>query len=402
MKRGVVVETNTRLGNRLRSLRQHHFPQAITQRQLSQALGLSGALVSSWESGAAVPPEERLAAYALLFSSQRSVEADVVRLLPEEDLTREEDLAREKLLDDLRSLRNSVLDEPAAEAVRETGALGGRFLHYADGQPITILCTPLSSRQLGYSDEAARNADLLPAVQYTTNENHPNFVRNLYNADIDSLVELVGHVRAENPTADVSWVTYDRISTADQLTGHLILLGGVDENLEEVPIGTVNVLEVLRDRLESPVRMEWDEDGVEFDGEVQLLMDAEGVPTSDLEKAVSRESHRPRWVRGSSDERGRQYHRGVPQLISDVAIIQRTRNPFNPGASATRFGGMFSRGTYGSVRAFTDARFRSRNEQWLDNNLDPEDFWLLLRVPVIAGTTMTPDLGRSSTRIRTS
>lgn len=398
----VVAEVNARLGNRLRALRQHHFPLAITQRQLSQAMGLSGALVSSWESGAAIPPEERLSAYALLFCTQRSVEGEAVQLLSEEDLTRDEELAREKLYDDLRSLRNSVLDEPSAEPAREVGALGGRFLHYSDGQPVTVLCTPLSSRQLGYTLAKAEVADLLPAVQYSTNENHPNFVRNLYNADIDALVELIGHVRAESPTAEVNWVTYDRVNSADQLTGHLILLGGVDENLDEVPIGTVSVLQVLRDRLESPVTMAWDEDGVEFDGEVRLLLDSEGNPTSDPQKAVSNEAHRPWWVRGNSDERGRHYYRGVPQLTSDVAVIQRTRNPFNPGATATRFGGMFSRGTYGSVRAFTDARFRSRNEQWLENNLDPEDFWMLLRVPVIAGTTMTPDLGRSSTRLRTS
>ncbi|GLY27666.1 hypothetical protein Kisp02_10310 [Kineosporia sp. NBRC 101731] len=392
---------NTRLGNRLRSLRQHHYSQVVTQRQLSTALRLSGALISSWESGSAVPPEDRLNGYARFFCSERSIEGAVARLLPEEELTPDEEYTRERLFEDLRALRNEVLDEPG-DFGRETGALGGRFLHYADGQPITILCTPLSARQLGYDDARAQTGDLLPAVQYTTNQHHPNYVRNLGNADIDALIELVGHVRAENPTADVQWMTYDRVSSADQFTGHLILLGGVDENIQEVPDGTVSVLGVLRDQLDVPIRLQWDEDGIEFDGEVQVLLDGEGIPTSDLEKVQVREPHRPEWVAGTSDSRNRQYLRGVPQLLSDVAIIQRTRNPFNPGASATRFGGMFSRGTYGAVRAFTDARFRSRNEQWLENTLESEDFWMLLRVPVIAGTTMTPDLGRAATRIRTS
>jgi transcriptional regulator with XRE-family HTH domain len=398
-----VADPNSRLGNRLRSLRQRTFSEAITQRQLSQALGLSGALVSSWESGAVSPPEERLAAYALLFCTPRSVIGNQVRLLPEEELTHDEDLERETLLDELRALRNTGKEEPVVEPPQETGALGGKFLYYADNQPITILCTPLSNRQLGYSDQQAENADLLPAVQYTTNEKHPNFVRNLYNADIDALLELVGHLRAENPLADVSWLTYDRVSRADQLTGHLILLGGVDENLTSVPIGrSVDVLQILRDRLESPIRMQWDEDGIEFDGEVQLSIDSDGRPTTDPKEVVDREPYRPEWLPGTDDERGRQYYRRVPQLTSDVAVVQRSHNPFNPGVSATRFGGMFSRGTYGAVRAFTDARFRQRNEQWLEGNLDPEDFWMLLRVPVIAGTTMTPDLGRSSTRLRTS
>nr|WP_269329453.1 helix-turn-helix transcriptional regulator [Kineosporia babensis] len=390
------------MGSRLRALRNRQFPQALTQKQVSQALGLSGALVSSWESGAATPPEDRLAGYALLFCTERSLQGDKLIPLDEDALSQEEEFARERLFDELRALRNSVLDEPS-EQDRETGALGGRFLYYADGQPVTILCTPLSSRQLGYTQQRAQAGELLPAVQYTTNENHPNFVRNLYNADIDALVELVGHVRAESPTAEVSWLTYDRVSSADQLTGHLILLGGVDESLGEVPIGgSTTVLEILRERLDTPVRMQWDPDGVEFDGEVQIPLDAENIPTTEPANAVTTESHRPKWVRGTDDDRNRRFHLGAPELTSDVAIVHRSRNPFNPGSTATRFGGMFSRGTYGAVRAFTDARFRGRNEQWVDSNVDPEDFWMLLRVSVIAGTTMTPDLGRSSTRIRYS
>ncbi len=392
---------NARLGSRLRSLRTRHFSQAITQRQLSQALGLSGALVSSWESGVAVPPEERLASYALLFCTQRSLEGDQVRLVPEQTLTEDEEGDRERLFDELRELRARIQEAPPAED-RAAGALGGQFLYYPDDQPVTILCTPLSSRQLDYTDEKANRGELYPAAQYATNLTHPNFVRNLYNADIDALLELVGHVRAENPRAEVSWLTYDRVSSADQLTGHLILLGGVDADLFEVPIGSVNVLEILRDRLENPVRMEWDEDGVEFDGEVQVMLDDEGRPTSDPAEMAKVESHRPTWEVGKDDERERAWKKGAPQLTSDVALIQRTPNPFNPGVSATRFGGMFSRGTYGAVRAFTDARFRSRNGAWVENYLDPEDFWMLVRVPVIAGTTMTPDLGRSSSRIRTS
>ena len=45
------------LGARLRELR---TGWSITQRQLSDALNLSGALVSSWEKGTATPPEGRL------------------------------------------------------------------------------------------------------------------------------------------------------------------------------------------------------------------------------------------------------------------------------------------------------------------------------------------------------
>ncbi|MBT0767822.1 helix-turn-helix transcriptional regulator [Kineosporia sp. J2-2] len=398
-----MTASGSPLANRLRTLRRHHFPQALTQRQLSQALGLSGALISSWESGAAVPPELLLRSYALFFCSDRSVRGDVVRLLPDDELTTEEQLARETLFQELRGLRQFVPDETdGPEPAGRTGALGCRFLHFPDGQPVTVLCTPLTRRQLGYSEEAAQAGDLLPVVQYMTNQNHPNFIRNLANADVDALIELVGHVRAENPATEISWLTYDRISSADQLTGHLVLLGGVDEHLGAPPAGGSYVLEVLRSRIGSPVRMRWDDDGLEFDGEVQLLLDRDGVPTSDPQDAVQFEAFRPVWVRGSDDPRGRALYRATPQLTSDIAVVQRGPNPFNPGVGVTWFGGMFSRGTYGAVRAFTDPRFRLRNMQWLESNLDPEDFWMLLRVPVVAGTTLTPDLARASTRLRTS
>jgi hypothetical protein len=66
------------------------------------------------------------------------------------------------------------------------------------------------------------------------------------------------------------------------------------------------------------------------------------------------------------------------------------------------FAGIFSRGTYGAVRAFTDATFRARNEQWLARELDPEDFWILFRVAVVADNTITPDLSRPANRLRMS
>ena len=96
-------------------------------------------------------------------------------------------------------------------------------------------------------------------------------------------------------------------------------------------------------------------------------------------------------------------NRGALELTSDVALIVRRRNPLNPSARLTWFCGMFSRGTYGAVRAFTDAKFRARNEQWLLNALDPENFWLLGQVSVFASeNTITLDLSRASNRLRMS
>ena len=388
------------LSARLKELR---IAWGVTQKQLSDALGLSGALVSSWEGGTAVPPEERLNAYARFFATRRSLVGRSAQLLSADDLTADEEQVRTELIDELVRLREEALDGPSARP-RETGALGGRFWFFPDSQPITILCTPLSQAQLEYTWEKSETGDLSPTTQYATNPSHPNAVRNLGNGDIDALLELVGHIRAENPTADVRWLTYDRITSADQLTGHVVLLGGGDIDVTPVSGDTETVLGFQR-LLDLPVTSRLPDGGdPEYDGEFVVALDGDGTPTSDPEKRRSEEVHRPRFLRNDAEPgRPRLLARGAPQLSDDVALIVRGRNPLNPGAKLTWFSGMFSRGTYGAVRAFTDATFRGRNEQWLIGAVDPEDFWLLFRVSVFAGeTTITPDLSRASRRLRMS
>ncbi|HST82318.1 MAG TPA: helix-turn-helix transcriptional regulator [Kineosporiaceae bacterium] len=389
-----------RLGERLRALRVNWN---VTQRQLSDALGLSAGLVSSWENGTAVPPEERLNGYARFFASRRSTQQRPPALVPSEDLTAEEERVRGELIDELVRLREEALDG-SAPRTRETGALGGRFWYFSDGQPITILCTPLSQAQLGYSSAAGEQGNLPPAVQYATNPSHPNAVQNLGNGDIDALLELVGHIRAENPTADVRWLTYDRIASADQLTGHLVVLGNGDAERSPLPQGDTMTVSALQKQLNSPISARWPPGGDdEFDGEFCVSIDSAGAPTGDPEKAEEIEVYKPRFLRDETlDDRPRLYARGAPQLSADVAFIIRSRSPLNPDAKLTMLCGMFSRGTYGAVRAFTDATFRTRNEQWLTKAVDPEDFWILFQVAVIADKTISPDLSRAASRLRMS
>ncbi len=389
------------LNERLRGLR-HGW--GVTQRQLSDALGLSGALVSSWEGGQAVPPEERLNGYARFFATRRSLARKPPALIAAEDLTAEEERVRGDLIDELVRLREEALQGPTP-VPRDTGALGGRFWYFPDGQPITILCTPLSQRQLDYTPERAEQGNLPLVTQYATNPSHPNAVRNLGNGDIDALLELVGHIRAENPTADVRWLTYDRVTSSDQLTGHVVVLGGGDAEISPLPLGDTSAVKAFRDALQLPVTTRWPDEDAEYGGRFVVAVDSEGRPTSDPEQQVSkREEYGPSFQRDETDpDRPRTVTRGAPELISDVAMIVRSRNPLNPTARLTLISGMFSRGTYGAVRAFTDARFRARNEQWLMNTLTFEDFWILFRVPVFASdNTITPDLGRAANRLRMS
>ena len=53
---------------------------------------------------------------------------------------------------------------------------------------------------------------------------------------------------------------------------------------------------------------------------------------------------------------------------------------------------MYGRGTYGAVRALTDARFRDRNAEYVEERFgDSDSYCILTRVPIVNGATLTPD-----------
>jgi hypothetical protein len=79
-------------------------------------------------------------------------------------------------------------------------------------------------------------------------------------------------------------------------------------------------------------------------------------------------------------------------LREDVALFARAVSPFNKERTVTICNGMYGRGTYGVVRALTDARFRDRNSDYLRSRFgDSETYCILTRVPIVDGETLTPD-----------
>jgi hypothetical protein len=62
--------------------------------------------------------------------------------------------------------------------------------------------------------------------------------------------------------------------------------------------------------------------------------------------------------------------------------------------------GMFSRGTFGAVRALIDPRFRDRNEEYVQERFTGSDtFSVLTRVDVVRGRVLTPDWTNPVTRL---
>ncbi len=452
------ARSHAALAQRLRELRTQWPSVVVTQRQLAEALGVSVPLVSSWESTTtpAVPSEGWLQAYARFFATQRSIDGDRPRLLDLRELTDEEEQARRHLVDELVELREAAA-RPLSERT-QTGALGGRFYYFPDGQPVRIIYSKLPDYELlrqppladallhavrhvlgaqhGEPDEALREASdevqhyermhqalavleeaarkvdptsehaaTLAAARATfesvgvqyANPWHPNAIATLHNGDADAVLEFVGHVRAENPGADVRWLAADEMQP-DDLTGHVVVLGGAD-SLAGAAAGPLSYLTA---RLDLPVGAQLADGGdQEYDSRFVVRLDTEGRPDANGERL---ETHEPRFV---LDEHGeRILDRGQPRLEYDVALLGRFANPLNLSATVTICSGIFSRGTYGAVRALTDATLRARNERYLAGHFDLQNFWLLLHVPVFPGPagalTLTPDLTRPFHRLRSS
>ena len=332
-----------RLAQRLRDLRERHWPEAgLTQATLAMALSsegrLSPATVSSWESAIApkLPPRSRLLTYARFFATHRSIEGDQPRLLPLEDLTDDERDAYEALETELLALRDAAKKPSVRDEVAVT-----RSWHFSDSGPVTVICAQLPKAETG---SLADPAD-------------PNYTELLSYADLDALVELHGHIRAENSTMGVFFKLSSNV-VPDDLSGHVVLLGGIAWNDKTQRLSEMTSL---------PVRQI--EDPEVQTGEI-FVVERNGIEERFL----------PKWGDGGS------------ALIEDVGLLVRTRNPLNSNRSLTICNGIHSRGVLGSVRALTDERLRDSNERYIvENFADPSNFAILMRVSVIAGQAMTPD-----------
>jgi hypothetical protein len=318
----------------------------LTQAALAKALSgeepLAPATVSSWESpvGPKVPPRSRLTAYARFFSTRRSVEAEP-QLLSFQSLTEDEKAACAKLEAELLELRAAARKPPLTEEVPV------KSWHFSGIGPVTIVCAQLPSYLTG---SLASPAD-------------PNYTELQSFADLDALVELHGHIRAENPAMEVIFKASSQVMP-DDLTGHVILLGGIAWSM---------VTERLSEMVSLPVKQVSDPEvtsgdifTVEVDGRSRRFL--------------------PKWRHNNGRDSDK------TELVEDVGLLARTPNPLNSTRTLTICNGIHSRGVLGAVRSLTDGRIRDFNERYIMQNFaDSRSFSILMRVPVISGKVMSPD-----------
>jgi hypothetical protein len=350
------------LARRLRELREDHWPdRRITQPQLAQALGdgkaLSVPLISSWESqtNPHIPPLPRLEGYAAVFATSRSFDGTEPRRLSPEEMTDEETVAMTELRQELMALRSNALRAGAADqetaAVRPVSevekSLDSGFWRFADGNTITIVCARWPTR-------------MLAEIPYTDIAD-PDYIELLTYSELDALFELHGHLRAANPANQVNLRIAGTLSP-DDYSSHLVSLGGVDWN---------TITSTAMKKLPLPVQQiaDWDTPGEQY-----FQVEENGETTR----------HKPEL------EEAADHPKGI--LREDVALFARAVSPFNRERTVTICSGMYGRGTYGVIRALTDAEFRDRNSDYLRSRFgDSDAYCILTRVPIVLGATLTPD-----------
>ena len=332
------------LARALRDLRETTWPdRALTQGQLAKALSSDGhiapATLSSWESttNPKTPSATRLTAYARFFCTRRSVEKEP-HLIPEDRLTPSE---RERF----QELESQLLGLYRPEERRVP-----RSFEF-DAGPVIVIC-PEAPHEVQGS---------------LADQSDPNFTKMQRYGDLDALIELYGHLRAENPTLDV----FHRLTSevrSDDLSSHVILLGGIGWNevtrrfqsaISQVPITQTAVPDLK-------------------DGDIFRVETSDG----------------PHSFYPDYEELGE-----GKQLLADVGYIARLRNPFKVSRTLTICNGIYSRGVFGAVRCLTDASVREENERYLAERFPEGEFAMLLRVPVVANETLSPDLQNPHARL---
>ena len=344
-----------RLARRLRELREHEWPDVtLTQAELARALSaqsrVASATLSSWESltNPKTPTTARLNAYARFFATRKSIEGKTPQLPAVDSLSDNERERFEQLEEELFALHTAIDEGQPSEAQ------GRVLLSFSDAGPVVIICPEAPEGERG-------------PLASTTSMNHTRLHRF---ADSDALLEVFGHIRAVNPDLHVLHRLPSEVQQAD-LQNHIVLLGGIGWNKT-----MRRILSDLEKRL--PIEQFDDSD----------------VPEGDpfrVKKDEGREEQVYLPVTEIND--------GESELVEDVGLLARLPNPFNFSRTMTICNGIHSKGVLGAVLAVTDETVRPANEKYLARRFPAGDFAVLVRVPVVSGQVLAPDLQNPHTRL---
>jgi transcriptional regulator with XRE-family HTH domain len=337
-----LMAAGSRLSDRLRSLREE--VPGLTQKDLAQVFEGNVSMVSMWETGRRLPPEPRLRTYARLFATRRSFAAGPLpRLVGDEELTGEELRKLRDLEEELLGLRQEAIVSGDGTAVEASPP--PHVFRLTGGAPITVVCADVPETE---RPRYAKRTDL-------------NYVRASAFADLDALLDLFGHLRAENPEERVR-IRASAELKVEEMSGHLILLGGSVWN---------EATRLLSEQIGLPLELE---------------------KVEDEEILVLRHGQEPRQFKVMLEGE---------VLREDIGVFVRVPNPQAPQHTVTICIGITTRGVRGVVQCFADYDLGGRNEEYMAARFGEEDsYGIVIRVRVSTnGEPLPPDLTRARTRL---
>jgi hypothetical protein len=271
-------------------------------------------------------------------------------LLTLDELDEDERARFQYLEEELLGLHAAILEESALPTTEVRRAV----LAFDDPGPVVIIGPRAPDEVLG----ALGNED---------DVNHNRLHRY---ADLDALIEIFGHLRALNPEMHVLHRLSSDVQQAE-LQNHLVVLGGVGWNR--------TVKRVLAHLDALPV--EQIEDPLVTTGEVFRL------------KKTADQDEQRTFYPVTEEVDGRE------EVVEDLALVARLPNPFNYSRTLTICNGIHSKGVLGAVLTITDETVRPANEQYLASRFPSGAFAMLVKVPVVSGKVLAPDLQNPSSRV---
>ena len=334
------------LAQRLRDLRENTWPdvtltQATLAKALSADINVAPATLASWEAqkDPKTPSRARLSTYARFFCTRRSLEGGA-HLLALDELDDTESERFHKIEKELISLLGHSVERRA-------------LLSFGDLEPVVIICPEAPANARGPLADA----------------NDPNYTRLHGYADIDALIELFGHIRALNPTMPVFYRLPSDVQK-DDLQNHLVLLGGIGWN--------TTVRRILSQLKKLPIEQ----------------IEDDRLATGEVFRVKKTENREEQIYFPETEE-----YNGKVEVVEDLALIARLPNPFNSSRTLTICNGVHSRGVLGAVLTLTDETVRPANEKYISKWPVTDSFAFLVKVPVVSGQVLAPDLQNPEVRV---
>ena len=195
----------------------------------------------------------------------------------------------------------------------------------------------------------------------SSDPSNPNYVRFADLADLDTLIDIYGAVRAHNPESRVVIMAAQDLSQQDVAT-HLVLIGGL--TWEEVTPWFSRIFSI-------PI-----EAGDPFERGAIVVRDPD------------------------NGEREFAHTLFGEEVVEDVGFFACGENPSAPRRRLVICGGITTRGVRGAALCFIDQEMRERNEQYMAPRFpDKSTYCIVMRVPIINKGPLTPDLSKKEIRL---